>query len=338
MDERELIKIVAGMMPKSDAQKNSLFEADCEIVDLGDRKILFNIDEFSHEDYFREDDAYALGWNMAVGSTSDILATGGKPLFYLHSMTVCESWDKKYIEHLSKGISDVLNKTGVAFLGGDMGKSKDWRYTGVVVGEHSKKLIKRSGANKGDVIYITGEVGAGNVEALLKIYRDNSKIREASNGLKNLFKLRHEKSKMISQYATSSTDTSDGVYNGIKNLSNMSKTGFVIKNIPYMKMGVTLSELASIPKMLMFLGECGEYELLFTIKKSDEKEFLNEAKKRDFKFYKLGTMCEEWKKELVEDNIKIDLKELDISGRSFEDKREYIKSLIGYVKENSKYE
>ncbi|TYQ14566.1 UNVERIFIED_CONTAM: thiamine-monophosphate kinase [Acetivibrio alkalicellulosi] len=338
MNEKELITIVAGVMPKLKTQENSLFEADCEIVDLGDRKLLFNIDEFSSEDYFNEHDAYALGWNMAVGSISDILAAGGKPLFYLHSMTICDYWDKKYIENLSKGISDVLNKTGVAFLGGDMGKSKTWRYTGTVVGEHRGNPIKRSGANEGDAIYITGEIGAGNVEALLKLYQGNSRIRDVANKLKTLFKIRNEQSQLINQYATSCTDTSDGPFNGIQNLSNMSKTGFILKNLPYMKIGVTLSEFASVPKALMFLGECGEYELLFTVKKSDEKEFIIEAKEKGFKFYKIGTMCEQEKKELVEDNITIDLKGLDISGRSFDDKREYIKSLIVYLKENSRYE
>lgn len=334
MNEKELINLVASVMPKSDVQENSLYECDCEIVNLGDRKLLVNIDEFSHEDYFREHDAYALGWNMALGSISDIYAAGGSPIFYLHSMVVCDSWDERYIRGMSKGISDVLKEAGVAFLGGDMGKSKCWRYTGTVLGNHDGEPLKRSGAKEGEAIYITGEVGTGNLEAFLNLYSDNPLISKAAKGLKLLFKLRHNEAKLVKQYATACTDTSDGVYNGIKNICNMSKTGFIIRDLPYVKTGIILSKIASVPKALMFLGECGEYELLFTVKESDETEFLDEAQKKGFKFYRIGTMCDSSKMLLVEGKRQINLGELNISARSFEDMGQYIKSLIKYLKEN----
>jgi len=338
MNEKELINLVASVMPKSNNQQNSLYESDCEIVNLGDRKLLINIDEFSHEDNFREHDAYALGWNMALGTISDILASGGTPLFYLHSMVVCDWWDEKYIKSLSKGISDVLKDVGAAFLGGDMGKSKSWRYTGTAIGEHGANPLKRSGAKDGDIIYITGEVGAGNLEAFLNLYSDNVLIANASKGLKVLFKLRYEQSKLINKYATACTDTSDGVFNGINNLCTMSKTGFILKDLPYVKTGTILSKIAQIPKTLMFLGECGEYELLFTVKASDEIEFLTEAQNKGYKFYRIGTMCDKSKKVLVEGKREINLATLNISARSFEDLGEYIKSLIKYLKENTRYE
>lgn len=334
MNEKDLINLVASLMPKSDVQENSLYECDCEIVNLGDRKLLVNIDEFSHEDYFREHDAYALGRNMALGSISDIYAAGGRPTFYLHSMVVCDCWDEKYIRGMSQGISDVLKEAGVAFLGGDMGKSKCWRYTGTVIGEHDGEPLKRSGARDGDAIYITGEVGAGNLEAFLNLYSDNPLISKAAKGLKVLFNLRQREAMLINKYATACTDTSDGAYNGIKNLCNMSKTGFLLRDIPYMKTGIILSKIASIPKTLMFLGECGEYELLFTVKESDEKKLLDEAQKKGFKFYRIGTMCDTSNMVLVEGKRKINLGKLNISARSFGDMREYIKSLIKYLKEN----
>ena len=334
MNEKDLINLVASVMPKSDAQENSLYECDCEIVNLGDRKLLVNIDEFSQEDYFREHDAYALGWNMALGSISDIYAAGGRPTFYLHSMVVCDCWDEKYIRGMSKGISDVLEKAGVAFLGGDMGKSKCWRYTGTVIGDHDGEPLKRSGAREGDAIYITGEVGAGNLEAFLNLYSDNPLLSKAAKGLKVLFNLRHKETNLINQYATACTDTSDGVFNGIKNLCNMSKTGFILRDLPYVKTGIILSKIASIPKALMLLGECGEYELLFTVKESDEKKFLDEAQNKGFKFYRIGTMCDPTNMVLVEGKREINLGGLNISARSFEDMREYIKSLIKYLKEN----
>lgn len=333
--EQELINIVARNMPKSHKQLNDLFESDAEIISFGDRKLLFNIDEFSQEDFLREHDPYTLGWNMALGAISDILATGGTPLYYLHSMVVSEDWDQKYIEYLSKGISALLRATGTGFIGGDMGKSNQWRYTATVIGEHKGIPLKRRGASTGDVIYITGQIGLGNLEAFLKIYSNKPFIGGITKSLKSVFTPRVEESRLISKYATACTDTSDGVYNGIKSICQMSKTGFMLKNIPYINSGVIAAKLASMPKTLLLLGECGEYELLFTLKEKDEEAFLIEAKEKNLRFYPIGNMCEQATNILFEGKYKTILKGMDISARSFSDMKQYINSLVNFLKDNT---
>ena len=330
-NEKELIKLINQLMPKTEAQHNKLFESDSEIVDFGERRLLFSIDEFSEEDMLREADPYSLGWNVTVGSISDILASGGTPVYYLHSMTVGSDWDEEYIREFSTGVSEALKKAGTCFIGGDFGRSKEWRYTATVVGSIEGEPVLRKGASEGDAVYITGKIGLGNVEAFLKLYEDNRLLRSFSGRLKTLFNLRLKEAELIRKYCSSSIDTSDGVFKSISTISEMSGTGYELCNLPYTRLGLAAARMFSMPKTLLFLGECGEYELLFTVPEKKEKEFLQEADKQQLEFYWIGTITKPSIKVLREGRRETDLGKLDISARSFDDMKDYIKELLGFL-------
>ena len=162
-EEKRIIRLIDEIIPRAGRS----FESDSEIFTLGNMTMLFSIDEFSKEDNLRESDPMVLGANLATGSISDILASGGVPLYYAHAMVIGRNWDDEFIKKFSKGIADVLSRAKMTFLGGDMGKSETWHYTAAVIGRAAKKPVLRTGAQAGDSIYITGEIGAGNLEAAL---------------------------------------------------------------------------------------------------------------------------------------------------------------------------
>jgi thiamine-monophosphate kinase len=92
--ETALIKLIDSLLPVGKDRLNRCFECDSEIIDWGGKKLLFTMDEFSAEDRLREHDPYSLGWNVAVGSVSDILATGGTPTLFAHGLTVGRAWTR----------------------------------------------------------------------------------------------------------------------------------------------------------------------------------------------------------------------------------------------------
>lgn len=332
--EKRTIEFISKIMPRTAAQCNALFESDAEIVKFGQSTLLFTIDEFSAEDMLREDDPYILGWNLAAGGVSDIFAAGGTPLFYAHSMVVNKNWSEEYIKEFCDGIAAVLNKTGASFIGGDFGQSTEWRYTATCIGEPISKPLLRSGAKAGEVLYSSGEIGAGNLEAALKLYTDKKIIGHVIKTFKNQFHLRTEEAFLINKYATSCIDTSDGAFNALKIIAEMSNVGFEVSGLPYVKAGVLAAKLISLPKTLLFLGECGEYELIFTIKKENEDQFVTEAKRGKFTFYKIGEVTSSMKKILVEDSKKINLENINISARDFADVSRYMSELRKALKDN----
>lgn len=334
--EHDLIKMISSIMPRSQHQLNQLFESDAEIIDFGGKRMLFNIDEFSQEDHFREDDPFSLGWNLAVGTLSDILATGGRPLFYAHSMVTSEKWDRDFIKSFSQGVAAVLEKSQVSFIGGDLGKSPVWQYTAAVIGVLEGKPILRSGAKAGDVIYISGKIGAGNLEAFLKISSEKKRTGRLAKLIKTRFPLRIGEAELIRKYATSCIDTSDGVFNALNTISEMSGTGYEVSDLPYLKTGELASKIFSIPKTLLFLGECGEYELLFTVCPQDEEFFfLKEAQSKGWEFTKIGRITESSKRVLHEDQKTFELSPLNIRARDFDQIKTYIKTLIDFIKDGS---
>ncbi|MGE4283703.1 MAG: AIR synthase related protein [Clostridia bacterium] len=333
--EKEMIRIIQQQMPRSSTQINTVFESDAEIVDFHGKSLVYNIDEFSQEDMLREQDPYILGWNMAVGSISDIFASGGRPVYYAHSLVIQKSWTKEYVEKLARGISDVLRELDISFIGGDFGFSETWRYTGSVIGEMIGAPMLRSRANIGDILYITGDIGLGNVEAALKMYSDHPLIRKITDRLKNRFRLLSKEAHFIKKYSECCIDTSDGVFNALDTLSELSTIGFEVGNLPYEKSGIVLSKLLHIPKEILFLGECGEYELLFTINREAHEEFTQQCKKEGLNFYSIGEIKERGVKSLYEKNRKIDLSTYHYSARDYEYPKEYLKDIIQFIRTNT---
>ncbi|MBU4251799.1 MAG: thiamine-monophosphate kinase [Candidatus Omnitrophica bacterium] len=331
-DEKKMIEMITGMFPKSKQRLNKCFESDAEILAFGDKKLLFTIDEFSSEDMFRDSDPYSLGWNVAAGGISDISACAGIPLFYGHAMVVSTAWNKDYIKKFTQGIADVLKEIDTAFIGGDFGKAKDWHYTAAVIGKAGNKLLSRKGAAVGDGIYLSGKIGLGNLEAALKFYSHDKRLKIASNIFKCRFPLRLKESAFVSEYATCCTDTSDGVFNSLNILSEINGIGYEIKDLPYVDIGSFGAVVMSLPKELLLLGEAGEYELLFTVKPQREQVFLDRAKQEKFTFYKVGKVIDS-AKVLVARDREIDLSSLRVRARDFDNRKEYLEYLVNYLKE-----
>jgi thiamine-monophosphate kinase len=105
-----------------------------------------------------------------------------------------------------------------------------------------------------------------------------------------------------------------------------------VNNLPYVKSGLILAKTLNLSKEVLFLGECGEYELLFTLSKEAEEEFLNEVQKKKLKFYKIGEVKEEGSKLLRERGRKIDLTTYDLSARNYATPKEYLKDVAHFIK------
>lgn len=329
--EKETINKILSQLPKSKKHINEFYESDAEIIEFGSKKLLFTTDEFSSEDLFRDNDPHVLGWNMAVCTISDILASGGIPKFYAHSIGAdITKWNLEYVKLFAKGIADVLNLSGASFIGGDLGISKDWHYTGICLGE-TNKTITRKGAEAGDHIFITGNIGAGNLEAALILYSENKLIGKLIKRYKNYFKLRLKESLVIKNYADSCIDTSDGVLNALNTLAEINNVGYKVNKLPYLKEGVLACKLLSKPKTLLFMGECGEYELMFTIKKKDENEFLNQARSKEIKVHRIGEITRDSEKILDEGGKRIHFDNFEISGRNYDNVRNYLDDLTDYL-------
>jgi thiamine-monophosphate kinase len=329
--ESTLIRKIHSVMPRSQDQLNGLFESDAEILDLNGITILYSIDDFSSEDMFLSAYPFSLGWNCAVGTLSDIYASGGSPLWYSHSMAVPRNWKDEFLTMFAEGIAKVLLETGVSFIGGDIGIAENWRYTGSVIGNSSERILKRIGAQAGDAVFVTGPVGCGNLQALLALHGDNAdKLPFDSRKLR--FSLRNKEAELMRTYASSCIDTSDGIYNSLNMIAELNGTSYTIFRIPLLDECVIASDFFTIPSEAFFFGECGEYELLFTVKPEHRSAFLEEASGQKLSFYEIGIIKKPSRRILQQNDREIDITDFTVRARDYKDIADYVSDLTAFLK------
>ena len=334
--EKAIINTMASLLPRSSDQLNGLFESDSEIISFHGKKMLFTVDDYSREDRFRDQDPYSLGWNLTVATLSDILASGGLPRYYAHSVNYNEaSWTKEYITQFCKGVSDVLKNSDTYFIGGDTGTSEQWHYTGVAIGE-SESPLTRVGAKAGDLILMTGQIGAGNLEAAFSIYSDHPVLNRILKKFKTRFPIRKREAVLIRGFASSCIDSSDGVLNALLTLAELNGYGFELTNTPYLTRGKAACKILSKPQELLLLGECGEYELVFTIPETEYNTFLHHAKALDLSFNLLGRITDSPGKILKTAGREIDFSLFEIRGRDYSNVSLYLEDLTHYLNSHEK--
>ena len=131
-------------------------------------------------DYFTPivDDPYTFGAIAATNSLSDVYSMGGKPKTALN--ITC--WPKADLElsilgEIVKGGADKVVESGAVLVGGHTVDSPELMYglavTGVV---HPEKYIKNYGAQPGDVLILTKNLGVGILTTGLKFDKISDKI------------------------------------------------------------------------------------------------------------------------------------------------------------------
>ena len=135
----------------------------------------------------------------------------------------------------------------------------------------------------------------------------------------------------MSKYASACIDTSDGLLNALIMLSDINAIGFTVTSVPYYMPGVTLMHLLGLPVELLMAGECGEYELLFTVPPEREQNMVREAQNHQLKLYQIGRMTEPGNAVVMSANQGIDVRDFDLSARNYRDHREYVAMLTTYL-------
>jgi thiamine-monophosphate kinase len=321
MSERNICQLLSSLLPRG--RSNECFESDSEIFTLAGKQYLFTTDEFCAEDLFREEDPFGLGWNVAAGAISDIFACGGKPLFYAHALTVNNTWDAAFIEQFGRGVAAVLEATGAGFIGGDCGRSELWRCTASVIGSTEGTPVLRRGARPGDLLYVSGLLGAGNLEAALQMYPEGVLQNDAPPPR---FPLRFKEAALVREYASSCIDTSDGLLVSLDTLAELNSCGYSIADAPCITAGIDFCAKLGIPKMLLVCGECGEYELLFTVPPGCQHQLESKASNSGCTLHLLGEMTPTGRT-LRHGQGTLNLGARHIRAREFENPRSYVAAL-----------
>ena len=218
---------------------------------------------------------YSLGWKSAAVNLSDIAAMGGAPRFCLTALGIPPSLTAGDISAFYRGVNACLQKFGTILVGGDTCSSRKGLVISVtVLGEMEKKrVITRSGARPGDLLFVTGTLGDS--AAGLEILRSADRgVRSRTPAVRKLIE-RHlrpvprvEWGRKLadSGIASAMIDVSDGLSSDLGHICEQSGVGAEVlaDRIPLSKEIGTVKALQRQPLEYALSG--GEdYELLFTV-------------------------------------------------------------------------
>lgn len=116
------------------------------------------------------DDPFAFGQIAAANSLSDVYAMGGKPLTAMN--IVCFPVNLFSVEVLKETLAGGLSKieeSGAVLAGGHSIEDSEFKYGLSVTGSvNPSRILRNSGARKGDLLILTKAIGIGVISTAIK--------------------------------------------------------------------------------------------------------------------------------------------------------------------------
>jgi thiamine-monophosphate kinase len=208
----------------------------------------------------------SVGHRCLARGLSDIAAMGGDPVAAFLSLALPRDLPQTWVGRFLRGLISLAERDGVSLAGGDTAESPNGILADIiVVGTAPKgRAILRSGADVGDRIYVSGELG-GSAEALVRM-RANPKKKLNPRGYARHFypEPRVELGRILREkgWVSAMIDLSDGLSTDLAHVCEESGVGAEIEaeSIPRARVGKPAREVDL--GLALHGGE--DYELLFT--------------------------------------------------------------------------
>jgi len=236
-----------------------------------------------------------LGYKSIVVNVSDIYAMNAIPTQVTMSIAFSNRFSLEALNEFYEGVYNACEKYGVDLIGGDTSTSQKGLIISVTaIGEVTPdKFVKRSTAGKGDLICVSGFLGASFLGLTLmerekKIFLENPNVQpdlEEEDYIVGRL-LRPEARKDIIEFfekneivPTAMMDVSDGLSSEVLHLSKQSNLGCRVyeDKIPIHEAARRAAFKFGLDPTVCALNGGEDYELIFTIKQEDyDKITLNE--------------------------------------------------------------
>ncbi len=233
----------------------------------GNRLQLVTTDMLVENIHFRLSTAtpFQIGWKGLAANISDIAAMGGEPTYAFISIGLPKDTRVDFVDDIYSGMHEIADKYSVDVVGGDTVSSPQVIINIALLGEVEPENYKlRSGAKKGDYIFITGDVGGSS--AGLEILERQLPIKGTDKHLMPIPRVVEGRLLSQSGCVNAMIDISDGVSSEINHICEQSGTGakIFLKDIP---LSENTHEVARVIgkspyDFALYGGE--DYELLFT--------------------------------------------------------------------------
>lgn len=274
---------------------------DCALLrPSAEMELAMSMDILQEGVHFLPDaDPYLLGKRSLLVNLSDLAAMGAKPLcFTLGLCLPCV--DEQWLEAFSKGLAEVAQVHHCPLVGGDMSSASPRHGSKTlciqVHGEVPVGLgLLRSGANIGDLIYVTGNLG--DAAAGLRVLQETVAVSAVHRAALLAAFYEPESRVVIGQvlreFATSCIDLSDGLASDLYHVLQASGVGACIELDSLPLSSAFREVIAAQEQKRLAISGGDDYELCFTVPAEKESAMCEAVKALGVPVSRIGVIREQ---------------------------------------------
>jgi thiamine-monophosphate kinase len=247
MDERSALRSIAASLPGAGD--------DAAVIDG-----LAVTTDMLHErsDFPHGTTRYTAGWRAVGASLSDLAAMGADPTCAV-AVYAAPVFEQAEIDEFVGGACEVCALVDAEYVGGDLDQHSEFTTASTAVGRVDDPIF-RDGAEPGDTVCVTGELG----RTAAGLRRFDAGDATAGNELFR-FTPRIAAGKALRGHASAMMDSSDGLARSLHQLAEASDCGFAVEwdKLPVHPAAEAVAENESDRRDLAaHVGE--DFELVFT--------------------------------------------------------------------------
>ena len=297
LGEFGLIDRIKGQFPATQKSTVTGIGDDAAVIDTGEQFLLVSTDMLNEGIHF--DLSFMplehLGYKSVAVNVSDIAAMNGLPQHITVSLGLSNRFSVEAVDAFYQGIRYACDDYGVDLVGGDTTASASGLVISVtVMGVVAKdQVVRRSGAQRGDVVCVTGDLGAAYV-GLQVLEREKITFQENPEMQPQLDSYDYVVQRQLKPKArtdiihdlressivpTAMIDISDGLASELFHIGQQSSVGMRIYEDKLPIDGMTFQTAAefNISPTTCALNGGEDYELLFTVRPEDFEKLKNHA-------------------------------------------------------------
>jgi thiamine-monophosphate kinase len=234
---------------------------DAAVVRVGGRPLLLTTDTLVEDVHFRSGWATpaALGRRAFGVNASDLAAMGGVPRFALLALEAPGKMPVAELDAVTRGFATAARRAGARLVGGNLAGGTHLAITAALIGEAPGRVVTRAGGRPGDLLYVTGALGAAGL-AVRRRRLPATPDRVAAGVI-------------LARMASAMIDVSDGLLQDVGHLCRASRVG---AEVELARVPVTPACRRALgPRAAEFAATAGEdYELVLAVPPARERRLL----------------------------------------------------------------
>jgi len=230
-----------------------------------------------------------IGHKALAVALSDLGAAGAIPRWFLVALGLPDRIDDRFLARMAKGMAALASRCRVTLIGGNLSRAGELSLAVTTLGEvRPEAALRRSGAEPGDELWITGTLGGAALGLRLLAAGRPRRITPALRA-----QLTPEPRLAIGaiagRYARAAIDVSDGLLQDLGHLCDRSGVGARV-DAAAIPLSRELLRRAGGDALRLALTGGEDYELLFAVPRAKAASFRRAADRAGVPFTRIGAI------------------------------------------------